>query len=243
VLDLMLLASAMISSDSERRRVAAATAGVAGVAVLDLAAGIRHSVRRESRREAADGGVKLTAAITVKRPVGEVYEFWRNLENLPRIMSHLESVRVMDARRSHWVAKAPAGFPVEWDAETVAETPNELIAWRSLPGSRVDNSGRVRFTPAPGGRGTEIRVEMRYQPPGGPAAARIAKLFNEIPKTQLLQDLRRFKQTLETGEVVVSDATIAARPRPAQPPPPSGDDERARRRATSATAAAPSTLS
>jgi uncharacterized membrane protein len=133
-------------------------------------------------------------------------------------MRHLESVRVTGEGRSHWVARAPAGTTVEWDAEVVEDRPNELIAWRSLPGSEVPNSGTVRFALAPGGRGTEVRVELQYDPPGGKLAAVVAKLFREEPSQQVQDDLRNFKQVLEIGEVTLSDASIHKGKHPAHPP-------------------------
>ena len=162
----------------------------------------------------------VTKAITVWRPPDEVYRFWRDFENLPRFMRHLESVRVTESR-SHWKASGPAGKSVEWDAEIVEDRPHELIAWRSLPGADVDNRGQVRFRPAPGGRGTEIHVEMVYDPPAGGLGKAVAKLFGRDADQQIYGDLRRFKQILETGEVIRSDAALegAGLPqRPAQPP-------------------------
>lgn len=156
-------------------------------------------------------------AITVNRSRDEVYEFWHDFENLPRFMNHLESVRSDGAGRSHWKAKGPAGKTVEWDAEIVEDRPNELIAWRSVKGADVDNSGSVRFKPAPGGRGTEVHVEIEYTPPGGVIGATVAKLFGEEPSQQVDGDLRRFKQVMETGEVVRSDASIHSSSHPAQP--------------------------
>ena len=163
----------------------------------------------------------MRKAITVNRPPEEVYRFWHDFRNLPRFMHHLESVQVTGDRRSHWKTKGPAGMSVEWDAETVDDRPNELIAWRSVEGSQVDNAGSVRFVPAPGGRGTEVHVELRYSPPGGAVAAAIAWLFGESADQQVYDDLRAFKQVIETGEVLVSDATLGRRgcwQRPAQPP-------------------------
>ena len=151
----------------------------------------------------------------------EVYGFWRNFENLPRFMKHLESVQVISEKRSRWVATAPAGQTVEWEAEMTEDVPNETIAWRSVEGSDVHHEGRVRFLRAPRDLGTEIHVEMRYDPPGGAIGKTIAKLFIEEPSQQVAGDLRRFKQMMEVGEVVLSDATIGQhriRQRPGQPP-------------------------
>jgi uncharacterized membrane protein len=147
-------------------------------------------------------GMKVEERIVVQRPAGELYRFWRNFENLPRIMDHLESVAVLDDRRSRWKAKAPAGSSVEWDAEIHNEIEDELIAWRSLPGSDVDNAGSVHFRPAPGGVGTEVRVVLRYDPPAGRLGATIAKLFGEEPAQQVRADLRRFREVMEMGDPV-----------------------------------------
>jgi uncharacterized membrane protein len=143
-------------------------------------------------------GIKVERSITVNRPQAEVYRFWRQLENLPRFMDHLESVTVIDENRSHWVAKAPAGTKVEWDASIHNEIEDELIAWRSLPGSDIDNAGSVHFTPA--GDATEVRVVLSYDPPAGRVGAAVAKLLGEEPGTQVDEDLRRFKQVMESSK-------------------------------------------
>ncbi len=218
-MDLTLLGAALTSEKVNRNRVAAATAAVAGVTVLDMLCLRRLSSDRGAAEETArqDDTGAVEKAITVNRPVEEVYGLWRDFENLPRFMLHLESVQVMGPKRSHWRAKAPAGMRAEWDAEITDDRPNELIAWRSLAGADVDNSGSVRFAPAPGGRGTEVRVELRYNPPGGRVGAAFAKLFGEEPEQQLRDDLRAFKQVLEIGEVVHSEASVHRRPHPARP--------------------------
>jgi uncharacterized membrane protein len=212
-MDLALLGAAFTSWKTNKRRVALATAAVVGVTALDVYDAVQLS--RMQRRGKDDMHVKR--AITVNRPPEEVYQFWHDFQNLPRFMDHLESVQVVGDRRSHWKAKAPAGTTVEWDAEMVEDQPNELIAWRSLPGAQVDNSGTVRFQPAPGDQGTEVRVELEYTPPGGAIGAVVAKLFGEEPGQQMDSDLRAFKQVMEVGEVVQSDASIHARPHAAQP--------------------------
>jgi uncharacterized membrane protein len=228
LIDLALLGKALNSSDSDRGRVAAATAAVLGVTVADLLTG--QQLGRESnggrenghhaagKRRGGSRGIHVVEAITINRPRTEVYAFWHNFENLPRFMEHLYSVDVLDERRSRWKARAPAGASVEWEAETIEDSPNELIAWRSLPESDVPNSGYVRFRDAPGNRGTEVIVELKYQPPGGWLAVFIAKLFGEEPHQQVKGDLRRLKQVLEIGEVIHSDASIHRGPHPAQPP-------------------------
>jgi uncharacterized membrane protein len=147
-----------------------------------------------------------------------VYDFCHDLQNLPRFMTHLESVAILGPRRSHWIASGPKGTTVEWDAEMVEDRPNELISWSSFPGGDVETSGSVRFKPAPANRGTEIVVEMRYDPPGGLIGATLAKLFGEGPDQIVSRDLRALKNVLELGEVVHSDASIHRGPHPARPP-------------------------
>jgi uncharacterized membrane protein len=142
---------------------------------------------------------------TVSRPIEEVYRFWKNFENFPRFMRHIDSVEVMGENRSRWRATAPAGMRVEWVAETVRDVENEWIAWRSIEGSDVENSGSVRFDRAPGARGTEVRVQLQYAPPAGRLGRSIAWLFGEEPDQQVHEDLHRFKQLMETGEVPLSD--------------------------------------
>ena len=146
-------------------------------------------------------------AITINASPDAVYAAWRDFEQLPRFMYHLESVTTTDERRSHWVAKAPVGTTVEWDAEITDDVPGERIAWRSLEGASVENSGSIRFAPAPGGQGTEVYVEVNYSPPGGKLGSAVAKLFGEEPNQQITDDLRRFKQIVETGEIARSDGS------------------------------------
>jgi len=146
-------------------------------------------------------GIKVERNVLINRPVHEVYQFWRNFENLPRFMDHLESVTVTDETRSHWVAKAPAGTKVEWDAVIHNEIPNQLIAWRSLPGADVNNAGSVHFTDTGPGSRTEVRVVLSYEPPAGRVGAVVAKLLGEEPSKQVEDDLRRFKQVMESSEL------------------------------------------
>ncbi|MDP9469594.1 MAG: SRPBCC family protein [Chloroflexota bacterium] len=222
-MDLTLLGAALTSDNAKRNRVAAVTAAVAGITALDVLCATRLRSGRGATAGSApqDDTRGVEKAITVNRPPEEVYGLWRDFENLPRFMLHLESVQVMGDGRSHWKAKAPAGRTVEWDAEIVDDRPNELITWRSLEGADVRNTGSVRFNPAPGGRGTEVRVKLQYDPPAGKLGASVAKLFGEEPNLQLREDLFRFKQVLETGEVVRSEGSLDGarlRQRPAQPP-------------------------
>jgi uncharacterized membrane protein len=217
-MDLTMLARALAHrSGWRRRRTALATAAIVGITAADVYAAARisaASARSQHSSTALASGSRLTrgktldvkAAITISRPVEEVYGYWHQFENLPNFMAHLESVRD-DGARSHWVAKAPAGRTVEWDAEVTEDVPNERISWRSVEKASVSNSGTVRFAPAPKGRGTEVRVEMQYSPPGGAVGAAVAKLFGEEPNQQVRDDLRRLKQVLETGQVSRSEGS------------------------------------
>ncbi len=180
---------------------AAAGAGIIARAFLNPIS----SVGREAT------AIEVERAVTVNRPAAELFRFWRDVANLPRFMDHLKEVSVLDDRRSHWVAKAPLDTSVEWDAEIAEERPEEMIAWRSLPGSDIPNEGAVRFSPAPAGRGTEVKVSVAYRPPAGPVGAAIAKLFGEEPDQQVREDLRRFKAMMETGEAPTTDGQSSGR--------------------------------
>jgi uncharacterized membrane protein len=156
-------------------------------------------------------GVRVEKSVTINASPEQLYSFWRNFENLPRFMHNLEAVEVQDAKRSHWVAKGPAGKSVDWDAEIINEIPNELIGWRSTEGSEVDNAGSVHFKPATGGRGTEVRVILRYDPPAGRFGARVSKILGEDPAHNVKEDLRRLKMLIETGEVATIDGQTSGR--------------------------------
>jgi uncharacterized membrane protein len=207
-LDLAALGAAFASPRSNKGRVAFATANVLAVTALDVLCAQRLSAGDGGEQLEQQGSNHVKKQIIIDAPAAELYRFWRDFENLPRFMRHLESVSVTDGGRSHWVAYGPAGTTVEWDAEVTEERPGELIAWRSAEGAEVYNAGSVRFEPATGGRGTIVRVELDYDPPGGLLGVAVAKLFGEEPAQQIDGDLRRFKQIVETGEVVVSDGTL-----------------------------------
>jgi uncharacterized membrane protein len=146
-------------------------------------------------------GVHVRESIQLELPLADVYGFWRRLENLPRFMTHLDRVTESSDGQSHWVAVGPAGLAVEWDAEIINEVENELIAWRSLPGSDVVTAGSVHFDAARAGRSTEVRVNLQYAPPAGKAGALFASLFGREPAQTIREDLRHFKQLLEAGEI------------------------------------------
>jgi uncharacterized membrane protein len=212
-MDLALLGAAASVENSRGGMVAAATAAVAGAAALDLLCaqqlgGGPAIPKRNLLQLTQHGEFHLEKAITINRSREDLYRFWRHLEDLPRVMNHIRSVEPIDERRSHWVARGPAGMNVEWDAEITEDRPNELIAWRSLEGAEVDNAGSVRLEPAPAGRGTVVRVAMDYRPPAGRIGLNLAKILGESPEKQIETDLLHLKQLLETGEI----ATTAGQP-------------------------------
>jgi uncharacterized membrane protein len=218
-LDLALLGKVMTNPENNRGRALFATANVLAVTALDVMAARQLSRQpRTVANEGADRGIVRTKrSITINKSPDECYAFWHDFQNLPQFMRHLESVTVLGEGRSHWKAKGPAGMSVEWDAETTEDRPNELIAWRSTEDADVFNAGVVRFERAPGGRGTEVRVELEYKPPLGKLGSKVAMLFREEPGQQVMDDLRHFKQVMETGEILFSDATKQRGMHPAQP--------------------------
>jgi uncharacterized membrane protein len=145
-------------------------------------------------------GFKIQKSVLIHRPVAEIYHFWRNFENLPRFMDHLQTVVVIDDKRSRWVAKGPAGTSVEWEAEIINEIRNEVIGWRSLENAQVANAGSVRFEEAFDGRGTILTVNLKYDPPAGALGAAVAKLFGEDPEKQIEEDLQRLKTMMEVAQ-------------------------------------------
>jgi uncharacterized membrane protein len=165
-----------------------------------------------SRRETpwtgdgADTGIEVVESFLIDRPIEELYAFWHDFENLPKVMTHLKSVKRLDNRRSHWTAEAPtiAGGSVEWDAIIVEDNLNSLIRWRSEPGSQIDNRGYLEFKKAPGDRGTAVRVSLEYLPPAGTLGRWLAKLFGNDPESLIREDLRNFKRFMEIGEILTT---------------------------------------
>jgi len=160
--------------------------------------------------------VKVRTTVTIRREPADVYRFWRDLRNLPLFMRHVQGVTESDGH-SKWHAVGPGRTRLEWEAEITSDRANEQIAWRSLDGAALPNHGAVEFVPAPDGQGTEVHLELGFEPPLGALGAGIARLFDQVPEIQLKNDLRRLKQILETGEVVHSDASIHRGLHPARP--------------------------
>ena len=199
--------------------------GLAGVGLLARGASgwcpVTSAVHRNSfhgsdstrRRLSGPRGVIVEDAILIYRPVSEVYSYWRSLENLPKFMGHLVDVKVIDRYHSHWVARGPLGITVEWDAEVINDIPPTLLSWKSVGESDVVSAGSVRFK-ASGDRGTLVKVKLQYDPPAGKFGATVAWLFGEDPQHQIAEDLRRFKQIVESGESGETNATIPYRATP-----------------------------
>jgi len=159
---------------------------------------------QDDEAQLARRGIHVENAFLINRSAEELYRYWRNFENLPRIMTHVESVSVTDDRRSHWVARLPriaGGKRLEWDAEVTRDDANSLIAWRSVEGSEVETAGQVRFAPAIGDRGTEVHAFISYVPPGGMLAQWLAPLFSKASKRMIREDMRNFKRLMEAGEI------------------------------------------
>ena len=201
VMDLSLLGTAMLGRSTTKSRVLAASALVAGVTAVDLFASQQLGRASSTWKE---GRLRIQKVITINRSPEDLYNYWRKFENLPQIMRHLERVEKIDERRSHWVVRAPAGATVEWDAELTADEPGRRIAWSSLDGARVRNYGSVQFVAQPFNRGTEVQVDLEYIPPAGIVGAVLARFFGEEPDIQVKEDLRLFKQMMETGEIATT---------------------------------------
>jgi uncharacterized membrane protein len=217
-LDLATLAAAFANPRTNKAGVVFATANVLGITAIDVMCA--QELSRETGTMTEDGAIRFKRSISINRPAEELYRFWHDFSNLPRFMYHLQSVTETGPGQSHWVTKAPGGQSVEWDSEITEDRENELIAWKSVGGD-VYNAGSVQFEPKPGGRGTIVRVDMQYYPPGGVIGTAFAMLFNEAPEQQVYDDLKRMKQLIETGEIVRSDGspegTGQVMQRPAQP--------------------------
>jgi uncharacterized membrane protein len=212
-MDISYLGWEIVSGGSRRRgRTGAALASLLGITALDVLCGVALNSRPNH----------AVAAITINRPPEEIYRFWHDFKNLPSFMSNLEQVEITGERTSHWKAWGPAGALVEWDAEIVEDRPNELIVWQSIGSPQVEHFGQVRFRPAPGGRGTEVIVVVRFDLVGGTLGQAMAKLFGKEPGQEISGDLRRLKQVLETGEVTVSDGSLGGIQYPQRPARPIG---------------------
>jgi uncharacterized membrane protein len=206
-MDLGLLGAAGSSPDADPKRIAIAATSVLAVGGVDVLSGQRLL---ESQSPDAPE-VEVCESLAINASPQQLYSFWRNAENLPRFMQHLESVTTTGERTSHWIARAPGGGCVEWDSEIVDDQPGQRIGWCTLPSSQITHEGMVTFEPAIAGRGSIVRVEMLYRPPAGKLGKHIARLFGEEPGQQIRDDLRRLKQLLEAGEVATTQGQPSGR--------------------------------
>ena len=202
--DLALLGSAARERKMDQQRLGFASSGIAGIAILDTLGALLN---------APSAPVHAVKSVTVDRSPEELYSAWRDFTNLPHFMENLEAVHILDDRRSHWVAKGPAGSTVEWDAEITEDIPDTRISWQSTHNADVENSGSVQFSPAVGGRGTVVRVTLDYTPPAGKIGATMARLFGKAPEQEIDVDLHRFEQWMETGMVTVTEGQPTGRSR------------------------------
>ncbi|MBW4684095.1 MAG: cyclase [Komarekiella atlantica HA4396-MV6] len=182
-----------------------ALTALAGGGLIYQGATKQSTVQQAQEAMGVNQPIKVEKTVTINKPADELYRFWHNFENLPTFMKHLKSVKVYNEKRSHWIANAPLGNSVEWDADILEDRENEFISWASVEGADVDNSGFVRFKKATGDRGTEVKVVLEYNPPGGALASVVAKLFGEEPEQQIGDELRRFKMLMEAGEIATTE--------------------------------------
>jgi len=178
---------------------------------IALAAGGGALLYNGLRTRTASNGVHIQAAFTIDKPADELYRQWRQLENLPRFMRHLQSVRQLDNRRSEWTAIGPMNRTFSWQAEIIDESDGKFIVWRSMPGSMIENSGSVEFRPAPGNRGTEMIVAMHYSAIGKHIGSTLADLLGAVPQRVLKEELRGFKQLMEAGEIPTTEGQPSGR--------------------------------
>ncbi|MEH1971501.1 MULTISPECIES: SRPBCC family protein [unclassified Nostoc] len=188
-----------------------ALTALAGGGLLYQGATKQSTIQQAQEAIGINQPIKVEKTVTINKPADELYRYWHNFENLPTFMKHLKSVKVYNEKRSHWIANAPLGNNVEWDADILEDRENEFISWASVEGADVDNSGFVRFKKAPGDRGTEVKVVLEYNPPGGALAATVAKLFGEEPEQQIGDELRRFKMLMEAGEIATTEGQPSGR--------------------------------
>lgn len=205
IMDIGLLAGDTSGRPSSLNRTIA-TSVISGISLFDLAA------VKESYRAGASTPLSIRRTLTINKPREELYSFWRTLSNLPHVFSHVVSVEELDEKTSHWIVKGPGGKEIEWRAEITEERENEVLSWRTLDGASVPNAGSVTFRDAPY-RGTEVTVDLEYDPPLRLAGVALATLLGEEPEQQLKSDLRQFKQLMEAGEVATTRGQPAGRGR------------------------------
>lgn len=207
-----LKALGSITAGSALALFGASRKSLAGAAVAGLGGFLVYRGLRETRHHV--GPIHVERSFTINKPVEEIFSFWRNFENLPRFMRHLNSVKTTGERQSHWEARGPLKTSIGWDAEITDEQPNRFIVWKSLPGSVVDHRGSVEFRPAEHHGGTAVTVALDYQAPAGKLGQLFFRMFGEDPEQQVRDDLRRFKQLMEAGEIPTTEGQSSGRRTP-----------------------------
>ncbi len=202
---------AMVLMGLKRGSLRGALTALAGGGLIYQGATKQSTIQQAQEAIGINQPIKVEKTVTINKSAEELYRFWHNFENLPTFMKHLKSVKVYNEKRSHWIANAPLGNSVEWDADILEDRENEFISWASVEGADVDNSGFVRFKKAPGDRGTEVKIVLEYNPPGGVLGATVAKLFGEEPEQQIGDELRRFKMLMEAGEIATTEGQSSGR--------------------------------
>jgi uncharacterized membrane protein len=218
-MDLAMLVNTLATPENDKARALLATAVVVGVGLLDVLAteDLANTTPKVTHPAKDAQPFSIRRSVTVNRPVDEVYAFWKDFGNMPKFMKHLDSVESTGEGTSRWTAGSSQGLTVAWEVQLVEDRPNQLLSWQTIGISDVTGTGRVEFVPAPGGRGTEVRANISYQPPGGALGAKIARVFRDVPGVKIENQLNVFKQIIETGEEVHSDSSIHKGMHPAQP--------------------------
>ncbi|MEH2043518.1 SRPBCC family protein [Nostoc sp.] len=202
---------AMVLMGLKQGSLRGALTALAGGGLIYQGATKQSTIQQAQEAIGINQPIKVEKTVTINKSAEELYRFWHNFENLPTFMKHLKSVKVYNEKRSHWIANAPLDNSVEWDAEILEDRENEFISWASVEGADVDNSGFVRFKKALGDRGTEVKIVLEYNPPGGALGATVAKLFGEAPEQQVGDELHRFKMLMETGEIATTEGQSSGR--------------------------------
>jgi uncharacterized membrane protein len=214
IMDLAMLVTALRPNNPRRGRAAVSFAAVTGILAVDALAAsqlTRHRRHPLISGVAAPTDLYFEASIATAKSPEECYRFWRNVENLPRFMDGVQSVQARDERRLHWVAEGPAQSTIEWDCEITEDRPGSALAWRTVDGAQIPNAGSVIFEGAPSGRGTIVRLSIHYSPSGGRLTTGLARLLRQDPQARVREDLRRFKQLLEAGEIATTQGQPTGR--------------------------------
>lgn len=182
--------------------------GISGQNLFDHVPGVeRMPVMQQLTSAPTD--LRIRKTLTINRPAAELYSYWRNLENLPTFMQHVQSVKEVDGKRSHWVVRVIPNMELEWDAEITVDRPDEMIGWETVPEAMLQNRGYVKFIPTE--RGTEVSVSIEYDPPGAALGRFAGGSLKFIAEQQIKEEVRNFKRLMETGELPTTEGQPAAR--------------------------------